>query len=658
MAIPPHRAPGDVGHINDHNDMSDTLNSHESRVDNVTDQVSTHLSGTDPHGDRAYADANKAALNHTHSWPVASVNGKTGTVVLSAADLSAIPTSLMGAPSGVATLDTGGKVPTAQLPAGSGGGGGGGFDPGWENVKDYGATGDGSTNDTAAIQAAINAAQSGTRKRPVYFPYGTYKMTSPITLATGLSLYGEVGHGKEFDRRVNLTNTSTDMFTWGGTGATDSSQRPADMHFQGITFSGSTSHDFITPSNQDASGAYPLDLTITWCGIKNFNTVFNAPALRLKLADCYINSCADTPLTIGGSDCHIVRNFIDTYVPGSHSGKAVVVLNVEESTFSQNYVTCAPAMGIKVNNHTTGLRITDNTINGLAQSSSHGGFTYPEGPGIYVSSGANGVSIIGNLIGNTCNDPWTSGAITYDGAITVVDAYDISIMGNTIYNTKSASAYHIRLRRNTGTVKRIKIVGNTYLNDSGDQTPRIAKAGTMSNNWIDEEITGGTGSSGTAVAGINSTVAVTNTTTEAVLCAYTIAASTALQGDTYRITIGGSSDIGTAGGTLTLRVRIGGTAGQEVAGLQWTLGTTALAGKPFHAVFDILVAANASSSTTLKGVAQGYNNIVTTGQSGANYNSAAANLTVDKDLIVAAKWSAADASHSVRCEIATIEKIR
>lgn len=658
MAIPPHRAPGDVGHINDHNDMSDTLSSHELRVSNVTDEVADHLTASDPHGSKAYADANKAPLNHTHTYPVSSVNGKTGAVTLVASDFNAISTSQMGVAGGVATLDTGGKVPTAQLPASGGGGGGGGFDPGWENVKDYGATGDGSTNDTAAIQAAITASLSGTRKRPVYFPYGTYKMTSAITLQTGLSLYAEVGHGKEFDRRVTITNTSTDMFVWGGSGATDSSQRPQDMHFQGITFSGSQSHDFITPSNQDASGAYAQDLSILFCGIKNFNTVYNAPALRLKIADCYINSCADTPLTVGGSDCHIVRNFIDTYVPGSHSGKAVVVLNVEESTFSQNYVTCAPAMGIKVNSHSTGLRITDNTINGLAQSSSHGGFTYPEGPGIYVGSGANGVSIIGNLIGNTCNDPWTSGTITYDGAITVVDAYDISIMGNTIYNTKSASAYHIRLRRNTGTVKRIKIVGNTYLNDSGDQTPRIAKAGTMSNNWIDEEITGGSGSSGTAVAGIDSTVPVTNTVTETVLCAYTIAASTALQGDTYRVTIAGSADIGTAGGTLTLRVRIGGTSGQELAGLQWTLGTAALTGKPFHATFDVLVTVNASSSTTLKGAAQGYNNIVTSGQSGVNYNSAAANLTVDKDLIVAAKWSAADPAHSVRCEIATIEKIR
>ena len=41
------------------------------------------------------------------------------------------------------------------------------------NVKDYGATGDGTTDDTTSIQAAINAVTSG---GVVYFPSGTYRI--------------------------------------------------------------------------------------------------------------------------------------------------------------------------------------------------------------------------------------------------------------------------------------------------------------------------------------------------------------------------------------------------------------------------------------------------------------------------------------------------
>ncbi|QBZ73388.1 minor tail protein [Streptomyces phage Heather] len=48
---------------------------------------------------------------------VTSVNTKTGAVVLSASDVSAVPTSDKGAANGVATLDASTKVPTAQIPS-------------------------------------------------------------------------------------------------------------------------------------------------------------------------------------------------------------------------------------------------------------------------------------------------------------------------------------------------------------------------------------------------------------------------------------------------------------------------------------------------------------------------------------------------------------
>lgn len=47
------------------------------------------------------------------------------------------------------------------------------------NVKDYGATGDGTTNDTAAIQTAINGSAVGST---IFFPAGTYIVSAPIIL--------------------------------------------------------------------------------------------------------------------------------------------------------------------------------------------------------------------------------------------------------------------------------------------------------------------------------------------------------------------------------------------------------------------------------------------------------------------------------------------
>ena len=60
------------------------------------------------------------------------------------------------------------------------------------NVKDFGAEGDGSTDDTAAIQAAVNAAVL--LKRKVCFPAGTYLVTDQISLPIGSQIIGETGY--------------------------------------------------------------------------------------------------------------------------------------------------------------------------------------------------------------------------------------------------------------------------------------------------------------------------------------------------------------------------------------------------------------------------------------------------------------------------------
>jgi parallel beta-helix repeat protein len=61
----------------------------------------------------------------------------------------------------------------------------------WISVKDYGAVGDGTTDDTTSVQNAINAAASGTGGT-VIFPNGTYSCTQ-LSLPSNVTLFGTGG---------------------------------------------------------------------------------------------------------------------------------------------------------------------------------------------------------------------------------------------------------------------------------------------------------------------------------------------------------------------------------------------------------------------------------------------------------------------------------
>src|SRR5262249_43353547 len=60
---------------------------------------------------------------------------------------------------------------------------------GFKNVKEFGARGDGKSDDTAAIQAAVNHAEapySAANRGTIFFPPGLYRISAPITFEAAL----------------------------------------------------------------------------------------------------------------------------------------------------------------------------------------------------------------------------------------------------------------------------------------------------------------------------------------------------------------------------------------------------------------------------------------------------------------------------------------
>jgi len=84
------------------------------------------------------------------------------------------------------------------------------------NVLDYGATGNGTTDDTAAIQLAVTAAY--TNSKALYFPAGTYLMSSTITMgnttATAATFCYFFGDGS--NSIIKVTAVNVNPFLWRG----------------------------------------------------------------------------------------------------------------------------------------------------------------------------------------------------------------------------------------------------------------------------------------------------------------------------------------------------------------------------------------------------------------------------------------------------------
>lgn len=114
----------------------------------------------------------------------------------------------------------------------------------YTNVKDFGATGDGSTNDTAAIQAAIDSLAS--TGGVLYFPFGTYKIARTVGTNDhwGLKVTGSnitiVGDGASLARYDSDISTYALAYPLLFLGTPDSNVASATQNVRvtGLTFVG------------------------------------------------------------------------------------------------------------------------------------------------------------------------------------------------------------------------------------------------------------------------------------------------------------------------------------------------------------------------------------------------------------------------------------
>ena len=126
------------------------------------------------------------------------------------------------------------------------------------SVKQFDAKGDNSTNDTAAIQRALDEIYSDTdqddtrARRTIFFPAGIYKITSALTIPPYAHLVGE-GPDKTIISNSGATNavavTEDDDGNGFGSIGSSSATTPTQIQITGITFKNTVAYGGISIDN-------------------------------------------------------------------------------------------------------------------------------------------------------------------------------------------------------------------------------------------------------------------------------------------------------------------------------------------------------------------------------------------------------------------------
>jgi parallel beta-helix repeat protein len=390
------------------------------------------------------------------------------------------------------------------------------------SVKDFGATGDGTTNDAAAIQAAIDAAGNNAT---VVFPAGTYCVGSAglaITSKTGVTLLGQ-------GAKIKLTAISS--LTISGFGATS-------IKFASCTRSGIRGIE--VDGNSIATHGIGLSactdcfidgVTIYSCGSAGMiisaggglrnrfinNTVYSAIGTSRGMWLGNVNSTdMESDIFVSGNTVRnnpasgIVVSAVGGRVIANHSrtneGAGIVLpgangYSSKNLTISGNYCVDNLFHGIQSDViRTTDADLTaDITVTGNVCSSHNRG----TGSGIYAincqrwtvsNNVCNDNKIAGiqlddrarniTVVGNTCGDTRSGGSRTQDIGIRcnaqAVSNYGVSITGNTCSNNISNG---ISISTVTPyTLTNVAINGNTcYANSSSGIFAAEAALGEMVN---------------------------------------------------------------------------------------------------------------------------------------------------------------------------------
>lgn len=183
------------------------------------------------------------------------------------------------------------------------------------NVKSFGANGDGTTDDTAAVQAAFNAADFA-GGGVVYFPVGTYILSSILISSKTIALGSGIGSV------LKLKNTTNGfMFTTRDTAASPTNY-PHDHQFRDLYF------DLNMANNLTSAGAIKSEKNrnaiVERCSFVNYkgNCIYFSGGVGNNIQPRFINNQFDMGDRTDGVGIKIDSGCYDSWIVGNDIGRS------------------------------------------------------------------------------------------------------------------------------------------------------------------------------------------------------------------------------------------------------------------------------------------------------------------------------------------------
>ena len=304
------------------------------------------------------------------------------------------------------------------------------------SVKDFGAVGDGVADDTAEIQAALAAADG------VYFPPGTYKITSTLNIKRGNRLYGD-----------NFAITVLQF--WDCDGVKSAAGVNVNV-YENLSFESVSSGGVPDPKTRigiwsnGASGN-----TNSWVTIRNCNLRGWATCVQLNYT---WNSCIDNTNTVSCNYGVVlfgqsVNNAISNSRLVANTGTASIYLQSDGATLGEglmvdNTLLAEGAFGITSNNGFLSLNVSNSIIDLITNVGIYGvdlRATTISGSWIFAANRCVEMAALGvpvdvkaTLQGNHLTVTAASGRAVMVGA----NAQGVRVIGGSITNA-GASSYSV-----------------------------------------------------------------------------------------------------------------------------------------------------------------------------------------------------------------------